>query len=91
MIFPGNSGGPVVNKPEIISVEGTNSVPSPYLIGIVASYLTYTDTAVSKQTGQSRVVFEENSGLAVVIPADYILETIDTCFATANIKEAICR
>ena len=89
MIFPGNSGGPVINKPEIISIEGTNSVPSPYLIGIVASYLTYTDTAVSKQTGQSRVVFEENSGLAIVIPADYILETIDTCFATANIKEAI--
>ena len=90
MIFPGNSGGPVINKPEIISIEGTNSVPSPYLIGIVASYLTYSDTAVSKQTGQSRVVFEENSGLAVVIPADYILETINTCFATANIKEAIC-
>jgi hypothetical protein len=40
----------------------TGSVTSPYLIGIVASYLTYTDTAVSKQTGQSRVVFEENSG-----------------------------
>jgi len=91
MIFPGNSGGPVINKPEIISIEGTNSVPSPYLIGIVASYLTYTDTAVSKQTGQSRVVFEENSGLAVVIPADYVLETIDICFATANIKEAICQ
>jgi len=91
MIFPGNSGGPVINKPEIISIEGTSSVNSPYLIGIVASYLTYTDTAVSKQTGQSRVVFEENSGLAVVIPADYILETIDTCFATANIKETICQ
>ena len=91
MIFPGNSGGPVINKPEIISIEGTNSVPSPYLIGIIASYLTYTDTAVSKQTGQSRVVFEENSGLAVVIPADYVLETIDICFATANIKEAICQ
>ena len=61
MIFPGNSGGPVINKPEIISIEGTNSVSSPYLIGIVASYLTYyTDTTVSKQTGQSRLVFEEN-------------------------------
>jgi hypothetical protein len=46
---------------------------------------------VSKQTGKSRVVFEENSGLAVVIPADYVLETIDICFATANIKEAICQ
>ena len=89
MIFPGNSGGPVINKPEVISIEGTSSVPSPYLIGIVSSYLTYTDTAVSKQTGQSRVVFEENSGLAVVIPADYILETIDLCFATANIKEVV--
>lgn len=58
---------------------------------IVSNYLTYTDTAVSKQTGQSRVVFEENSGLAVIIPVDYVLETIDTCFATAKIKETICQ
>lgn len=86
-VFPGNSGGPVVYKPEIISIEGTPSVTKPGLIGIVSSYLTYKDTAVSQQTGKPRVIFEENSGLAVVIPADYVLETMEACFATMNIKE----
>ena len=89
MVFPGNSGGPVINKTEIISISGTQSVPTPSLIGIVCSYLTYTDTALSQQTGKPRVVFEENSGLAVVIPTDYIMQTIDACFATANIKETL--
>ena len=32
---------------------------------------------VSKQTGEARMVSEENSGLAEVIPMDYVNETID--------------
>ncbi|NIQ01904.1 MAG: serine protease, partial [Nitrospinaceae bacterium] len=64
MVFPGNSGSPVISKPEIISIQGTPSLPKPCLIGIVVSYLTYKDTALSQQTGQPRVIFEENSGLA---------------------------
>ena len=86
-VFPGNSGGPVLYKPEIISISGTKSVAKPALIGIVSGYMTYKDTAVSKQTGNTRVVFEENSGLAAVVPVDYILETIETCFSSLNIKE----
>ncbi len=87
MIFPGNSGGPVVYKPEIISIEGTQSVTKPGLIGIVASYLTYSDTAISQQTGQARIVFEENSGLAVIHPVDFVLETIEDTFQYSLIKE----
>ncbi|QPJ65235.1 MAG: hypothetical protein G3M78_07465 [Candidatus Nitrohelix vancouverensis] len=79
MVFPGNSGGPVIYKPEIISI-GAPAVSKPGLIGIIASYLTYTETALSQQTGQPRIVFEENSGLAVVIPIDYVQETIDRAF-----------
>jgi len=86
-VFPGNSGGPVIYKPEIISIDGTPSVAKSGLIGMVAGYLSYRDVALSRQTGKSRVVFEENSGLAMVIPVDFIMETIEACFATTNIKE----
>ncbi|MBI4384746.1 MAG: trypsin-like peptidase domain-containing protein [Nitrospinae bacterium] len=86
-IFPGNSGGPVLYKPEIVSLEGTKSVVKPGLIGIVSGYLTYKDTAVSQQTGHPRVVFEENSGLAAAVPVDFVMEAIEACFASLNIKE----
>jgi S1-C subfamily serine protease len=86
-IFPGNSGGPVLYKPEIISIGATQPVSKPGLLGIVSSYLSFKDTAVSRQTGHTRVVFEENSGLAVVVPIDFILETIESCFARMDIKE----
>tara|TARA_B100000686_G_scaffold236614_1_gene244589 strand:- start:924 stop:1769 length:846 start_codon:yes stop_codon:yes gene_type:complete len=86
-IFPGNSGGPVINKPEIISIQGTQAVTKTALIGVVSDYLSYKDTAVSQQTGNTRIIFEENSGLAVVIPSDYVLEVIEDCFASQSIKE----
>ena len=38
-IFPGNSGGPVFLKPEIVSIEGTKSNNRCVLIGMVSSYL----------------------------------------------------
>jgi S1-C subfamily serine protease len=78
-IFPGNSGGPVVLRPELISVSGTKAVGNAYLLGIVKGYIPYTDIAISPQTKHVRVTFEENSGLAEVIPADYIDETIADC------------
>ena len=86
-VFPGNSGGPVVSKPEIIHIEGTKSISEAYLIGIVSSFLSYLDFAKSEQTGRRRVVFEENSGLSTVIPADFIMETIEECFSNLNIKD----
>lgn len=71
-VFPGNSGGPVVLKPEGVSIENTRSVGKAWLVGIVRSYVAYRDVAVSQQTGQPRVVFEENSGLTAVHPMDYV-------------------
>jgi hypothetical protein len=77
-IFPGNSGGPVVLKPEIFSIEGTPTPPKADLIGIVSAYLPYEDIAYSLQSGSPvpRVNFRENSGLALVTPVDHINETI---------------
>lgn len=75
-IFPGNSGGPVVTKPEAMAIQGTKSVGAAYLIGVIRRYVSYQDVAISAQTQRTRVVFEENSGLAIVIPIDFVQETI---------------
>jgi len=77
MVFPGNSGGPVVIKPEMTFVHGTKAIKKAALIGIVKSYIPYTDVAISQQTGKARITFEENSGLANVETVDKITEVID--------------
>lgn len=75
--FPGNSGGPVVTKPEILAIEGTKAQQNSYLLGIVSEYISYKDVAVSRQTQHVRVVFEENTGLAKVVPAHFLKEWMD--------------
>lgn len=67
-IFPGNSGGPVVLAPQMTAIAGTKSNNRAYLVGMVRAYVPYTDVAISPQTGHPRIVFEENSGLAEVVP-----------------------
>ena len=62
-IFPGNSGGPVITRPELTSIQGTKSQNAAYLIGVVQSYLPYQDVAISAQTKRPRIIFEENSSL----------------------------
>lgn len=75
-VFPGNSGGPVILKPQLGAIEGTFSHDVSYLIGIVSQYVPYQDVAISVQTMQPRVSFEENSGLAQVYPLDYIQDAV---------------
>jgi hypothetical protein len=74
-VFPGNSGGPVVLKPEGMTIMGTKVSNMPYVIGIVHGYVPYEDVAISTQTKRPRVIFQENSGLALVHPVDCIDET----------------
>lgn len=76
-VFPGNSGSPVVIKPEFTSIVGTKANRNSYLIGVVHGYRSYSDVAVSQQTHRPRIIFEENSGLAEVIPMDRVDETIE--------------
>lgn len=77
LVFPGNSGGPVVLRPEMVSIQGTKSNMNAGLIGVIKSYIPYQDIAVSQQTNRPRIIFEDNSGLSLVEPVDYIFETID--------------
>ncbi len=83
-VFPGNSGGPVVLKPEVMAIEGTDAPSSAYLIGVVRSYVPYQDVAVSQQSGRPRVIFEENSGLAAIHPVDAIEATVRAHLARAG-------
>jgi S1-C subfamily serine protease len=80
-VFPGNSGGPVFDRPDAAS-----GLP-PRLIGIASGYLPYQDIAISVQTGNPRVTFEENSGLAAVVPVDAIIGACDACYAAGDSRD----
>ena len=75
-VFPGNSGGPVILKPEINSIQGTKSNSKAMLVGVVEGYQPYIDIASSLQTKHQRIAFEENSGLAVIFPMDCVNEML---------------
>ncbi|MFY3739739.1 MAG: S1-C subfamily serine protease [Candidatus Nitrosomirales archaeon] len=75
-VFPGNSGGPVILKPELTAIKGTKPQDRAYLIGVIISYVPYRDVAYSMQTKRPRITFEENSGLAEVHPIDFVEETV---------------
>ncbi len=76
-VFPGNSGGPVFIKPSANAITGTKLNNKSAAIGVVRSYIPYRDMAISQQTKRPRITFEENSGLASIIPMDYVNEVIE--------------
>lgn len=79
-LFPGNSGGPVFWKPSmgIHFGEGLKGEDIPgrdsRLVGIVHKTLSYREEAKSPQTGRTRIVFEDNAGLALVTSADALCD-----------------
>ena len=77
LVFPGNSGGPVIICPSNLAIRGTKTIERADLVGIVKEYVSYTDVAISQQTRRPRIIFEENSGLAVVESVDSIMETVE--------------
>lgn len=78
-VFPGNSGGPVVYAPSIkMGDTFTNKLLNEErLVGIVKNYIPYEDVAISKQTRETRVIFQENSGLSDMVPASAILDLLE--------------
>ena len=75
--YPGNSGGPVISRPESLSITDTPHNSSANLIGLVSAYLPYCETLYSMQTHRQRVINEENSGLTVVVSVDSIKEVVE--------------
>ncbi len=75
--FPGNSGGPIVSRPEVLAINGTPNNSNANLIGILSAYIPYRESLYSAQTGRERMVQEENSGLTIVHPVDRIKEVVE--------------
>jgi hypothetical protein len=75
-VFHGNSGGPVILEPSFMAIQGTKSNANAFLIGVARDFIPYVDVAISPQTQRPRVTFEENSGLADVVPVDRVNEAI---------------
>lgn len=69
--FPGNSGGPVVARLPIYSglVFG--------LVGIVYKNVLHREAAINTRTNEPRIMYEQNSGLANVVPIDRVIECIE--------------
>lgn len=74
--FPGNSGSPVVTKPEHTRIEGTKSLEKAALIGIVHGYFPYEEQLLNTQTGRKVEIRSENSGIALANPVEYIMQTV---------------
>lgn len=85
-IFPRSSGSPVVLRPEALHYPGTKSNTRSFFIGMISASIPYDDEAYSKQTGDLRVIFRENLGLAEVVPMDVIRETVDRAHAHSPLQ-----
>lgn len=79
--FPGNSGSPLITRPEFLTVDGHRPLGRCVLLGIVHSYLPYSDQLLSAQTHQVVEVRSENSGIANVHPVEFIRDIIDSFVA----------
>lgn len=78
--FPGNSGSPVITRPEFVSITGTRSLQLSVLLGIVHSYIPYKESLINSQTNEVVEIRSENSGIALVHPVEYIRDIIDKIY-----------
>lgn len=76
--FPGNSGSPIILRPELISIQGTKALSRCVLAGIIHSYIPYEETLINAQTKKPVEIRSENSGIANAHPVEYIREIIDS-------------
>lgn len=86
MTVPGNSGGPIFSKPELVSIEGTKAQAASLLLGVTSASINVVDEAVSKQTQRTRITFEDNSGLSIAYPVDFIDEAISYHLASEDAR-----
>ena len=75
--FPGNSGSPIIYRPELSFIEGTKNLNKSVLMGIIHSYIPYEELLISTQTKQIVEKRQENSGIALMHPVEYIRDIID--------------
>lgn len=78
--LPGNSGAPVINRPESSHIEGTTHNSSSNLIGIIVGTIDYSEKCDVSENCEEKTcakLYEKNSGFAVVHPVDTIIEVVE--------------
>ena len=75
--FPGNSGSPIITKPEMIGIGNDPVLGKSVLIGIVHGYIPYEEKLINAQTKKVVEIRSENSGIAVVNPVEFIKEVME--------------
>lgn len=75
--YPGNSGSPVLTKPEVVAMQGSKPFQKCALLGMINSPISFKEVQMDKKSGEIRQVKNENSGLARVIPVEYIREVLE--------------
>jgi S1-C subfamily serine protease len=90
-VFPGNSGGPVVLKPQSVALDGTISVNGTYLIGVVSGFQLYQEPLFSHQTSPPSIAgyANQNSGLSFVVPMDYAKEIYQEWLKTSKPTDSV--
>lgn len=81
--FPGNSGGPVVVRPDTTAIRHTAAVTQAFLIGMVSHSIMSREVAVNPATGEPRVVFVENTGLSKVVPINIVKATLEVAMSSS--------
>ncbi len=80
VIFPGDSGSPVITESLPFTYNkgtfNTKEVKRSQLIGMVSQQIRYQEPAISPQTGNVRVVFEENAGLSTIVASNFIEDVL---------------
>ena len=75
--FPGNSGSPIILRPEGVHIKGTKNLARSVLVGIIHSYIPYEETLINSQTKRIVEIKSENSGIANAHPVEFIRDIID--------------
>lgn len=75
--IPGNSGAPVINRPEHLYIQGTSHNDSANLIGIICGTIDYSEKC---DNPDCNIEHEKSSGIAIVHPVDVIKEVVEQEF-----------
>jgi hypothetical protein len=86
LIFPGNSGGPILLDPSLNSDLGYED-KNPLIIGIATDYYSYREKALSDLNYEQKVLFEDNSGLVSVYTLSLVHEIAE--YANAKLREYV--
>ena len=74
--FPGNSGGPVILKPQLMSFDNFGKVDAAFLIGMVAERR-FSEIKSTNLSESEKTYMEETADLVEVVSVDDIEQTIE--------------